>query len=461
MTHENGLFIFRRDYRLIDNLGLLMAKKRCKNVYTIFIFTPEQVGKSNDYKSTNAIQFMIESLMELSNEIQKAGGKLWCFYGENNKIINEFIHKFNINYVCFNKDYTPYAIERDTDIVNLCKKQNVSVELVYDYYLHEPGSILNGSGKYYQKFTPYYETALKVQVSEPYGKMKLNLSNKIMNISNTISLEDALTKFTKINDNVAVRGGRTLGLKFLKNASKTQKNYSKNHNTLITSTTMLSAYIKFGCISIREVYHEFKKHFGTKNDIIRQLIWRDFYANILYAFPYVLGKPMKPSYNGIKWHKNARFLHAWENGLTGFPVVDAAMREMNKTGYMHNRGRLIVSSFLIKILLIDWREGEKYFSTKLVDYDPASNNGNWQWSASTGADSQPYFRIFNPWMQSKEHDPDAEYIKKWVPELKDVPAKDIHEWNLVYKNYRDIKYPNPIVDYDKQKNMALEMFRSL
>jgi deoxyribodipyrimidine photo-lyase len=203
------------------------------------------------------------------------------------------------------------------------------------------------------------------------------------------------------------------------------------------------------------------KAFKSNHDLIRQLIWRDFYMNILFSFPYVLGKPMKPSYAKIKWHHNAGWLKAWSSGLTGFPVVDAGMRQLNTTGYMHNRARLIVASFLTKTLLIDWREGEEYFAKKLTDYDPASNNGNWQWIASSGADSQPYFRIFNPWLQGAELDPHANYIKKWVPELKDVSPKDIHTWYETWKDNKQIKYPKPICDYQVQKEKALAMFRKI
>ena len=172
---------------------------------------------------------------------------------------------------------------------------------------------------------------------------------------------------------------------------------------------------------------------------------------------------MKPSYDKIRWHKNTKWLNAWKTGTTGFPVVDAGMRQLAETGYMHNRARLITSSFLIKVLLIDWQDGEKYFAQHLTDYDPASNNGNWQWGASTGADSQPYFRIFNPWLQSEEYDPDAEYIKQWVPELREVESKVIHQWYKYSdeKEFKGIKYPAPIVDYSKQKEIALKMYSSV
>jgi deoxyribodipyrimidine photo-lyase len=265
-----------------------------------------------------------------------------------------------------------------------------------------------------------------------------------------------MTKFTKINKNILSQGGRSAGLKVLDSALKTQKHYSKTRDILSIHTSLLSPYIKFGCVSIREVFHKFR----TIKDLTRQLIWREFYMNILYAHPHVLGHAMKPNYNKIRWRTNARYLHAWKTGNTGFPIVDAGMRQLNTTGYMHNRARLIVASFLTKTLLIDWREGEQYFAQKLVDYDPASNNGNWQWIASTGADSQPYFRIFNPYNQSAEVDEDAIYIKTWIPELKDIPAKEIHNWYKYHTEYK-IHYPAPIVDYSVQKEKAIEMYSSI
>jgi len=404
---ENGLFIFRRDLRIIDNNGLNLLNEKCKNIFAIFIFTPEQVGSGNKYKSDNAVQFMIESLEDLASQIRKMGGKLHTFYGHNDKVISDCIKVWNIDIVCFNLDITPYAKERDTKIIKMCEHMKTYVMYDYDYYLHQPGTIVNGSGEPYQKFTPYYETCLKKKVEPPANMRKIHFKRSETDIANQISLEQAMKKFTHLNPDILVRGGRPEAIKTLKTAMRTQTHYVKTHNELNKQTTLLSAYIKFGCISIREVY----KTLRNKPAIIRQLIWRDFYANILYSFPHVLGHAMKQKYNKIRWHHNNNWFKKWCDGETGFPVVDAGMRQLNSTGYMHNRARLIVASFLTKTLLIDWREGEKYFASKLTDYDPASNNGNWQWVASTGADSQPYFRIFNPWEQTKEWDTDCEYIK--------------------------------------------------
>ena len=452
---ENGLFIFRRDLRIIDNNGLNLLNEKCKNIFTIFIFTPEQVGSGNKYKSDNSVQFMIESLENLSKQISKSGGHLYTFYGHNDKIVADCIKALNINIVCFNLDITPYAKERDEKIIKLCEHMKTYVMYDYDYYLHQPGTIVNGSGEPYQKFTPYYNTALKKKIDSPAGPRKIHFKRSESHIPNKISLEQAFNKFTKENPDILVHGGRPEAIKTLKTAVRTQTHYPKTHNELDKQTTQLSAYLKFGCISIREAY----KALHGKRDIIRQLIWRDFYANILYSFPHVLGHAMKQKYNKVHWHHNNNWFKAWCDGDTGFPVVDAGMRQLNVTGYMHNRARLIVASFLTKTLLIDWREGEEYFASKLTDYDPASNNGNYQWVAGTGADSQPYFRIFNPWRQTEEWDPDCKYIKNWVPELANVPEKDILKWETEWVNYKDIKYPKPICNYEEQKNKALKMYK--
>ena len=453
---ENGLFIFRRDLRIVDNNSLNFLSEICNNIYTIFIFTPEQVGSANKYKSDNAVQFMIESLEDLAQHIRRQGGQLITLYGHNDKVVADCIKAFDINVVAFNLDITPYARIRDDKIVKLCQKMEVFVTYNNDYYLHDPGSIKTGSDDIYQKFTPYYETASKIKVQQPVGLKKLPLKYKDSHIPNKITLSQALNRFTKPNPNILVHGGRLEALKLLAKASRSIKNYNTTHNDLSKQTTELSAPIKFGCVSIREVY----KTLHSKTGIIRQLYWRDFYANILYEFPNVLGHSLKKKYDKIHWHHNERWFKAWTDGQTGFPIVDAGMRQMNQTGYMHNRARLIVASFLIKTLLIDWRKGEQYFAQTLTDYDVANNNGNWQWVSSSGADSQPFFRIFNPWRQAEEYDSKCEYIKRWVPELKDVPNKDIFKWETEHVNYKNIKYPKPICNYEEQRDKALKMYKS-
>lgn len=457
--HEKvGLFIFRRDFRLVDNIGLLELSKKCSTIYPVFIFTPEQVER-NPYKSNNSILFMIESLISLDSQIkQMSGGKLLTFYGKNDMVVRQLIKEYNIDYIGFNRDHTPYAKSRDKSIIDICEDSGVEVVIGIDYSLHEPGSIMNSTGNPYQKFTPYYLIAKSKKVSSPARRKRIQFSigNNIKKY--TITLSTAMERFCKPNSNILVNGGHDSGLTVLKTAIRNASDYKNIHNILSKDTTHMSPYIKFGIFSIRQVYQAFSGH----TEIIRQFIWRDFYAQVLHFFPAVLEGPMKPAYKHIRWHHNMKWFNAWKIGNTGFPVVDAAMRELNTTGFCHNRGRLIVASFLVKTLLINWQEGEKYFARMLTDYDPASNNLNWQWCASSGIDSQPYFRIFNPWEQGKNYDPECIYIKKWIPELKDVSAKDIHEWDVKFLDYKNkIKYPKPICDYKIQKEIALKMYSDI
>ena len=452
---ENGLFIFRRDLRIIDNNGLNLLNEKCKNVFTIFIFTPEQVGNGNKYKSDNSVQFMIESLQDLASQISKAGGHLYTFYGHNDSVVADCIKAWDINLVCFNLDITPYAKERDEKIIKMCENMKCYVMYDYDYYLCEPGSVLNGSGMTYQKFTPFYNTAKKIKVEKPASKRHLSLKKGDSHISNKITLDEAMKKFVgNENPDILVHGGRENAIKQIHIAAKNIKHYEKSRDELSKPTSQLSAYIKFGNISIREVYYAFKNNHA----FIRQLYWRDFYSGVLYSFPRVLGHALKPKYDKIKWHNNERWFDAWCKGETGFPVVDAGMRQLNTTGYMVNRARLITMSFLIKTMLIDWRKGERYFASKLTDYDVASNNGNTLWVMGGGADSQQYMRIFNPFTQAKEHDPKCEYIKTWIPELKDINNDIILNWETEWEKNKDIKYPKPILDYSEQRKKALDMY---
>lgn len=452
---ENGLFIFRRDLRIVDNNGLNFLYELCNNIYTIFIFTPEQVGSGNKYKSDNAVQFMIQSLEDLASDIRKEGGELKTFYGHNEKVIADCIKAWDINVVAFNLDITPYARERDDKIVKMCQRMKVYVTYDHDYYLCEPGEVLNGSGESYVKFTPYYETARKLKVEKPLTK-KLHFKSSEANVPNKITLDLAMKKFVgKENPTILVRGGRTEALKQMKIAAKNIKHYAQSRDELSKPTSQLSAYIKFGNISIREVYYTFKPN----HSFIRQLYWREFYSQVLYNHPHVLGRSLNKKYDKIKWHNNKRFFDAWAKGVTGFPLVDASQRQLLQTAWTHNRGRMISSSILIKILLIDWREGERFYAQHLVDYDVANNNGGWQFSSGGGSDAQPYFRYFNPYTQSKEHDPQCEYIKRWIPELKDVPNEDIHNWDTAWEKHKDCGYPKPIVDYKEQREKSTELYK--
>ena len=351
-------------------------------------------------------------------------------------------------------DYTPYAIKRDKDISKFCKKKNINCIIKEDYLLDKIGTFNKADGDPYTVYTPFKNNVLKYKVEKP-KKIKLK------NVISKNNLGD--TGFIKysINKNILVNGGRKNGKLKLNNIKKL-KSYNKDRNTVSINTSQLSAYIKFGCLSIREVYWKIKEVFGNKNDLLSQIIWREFYFYIAYYFPKVLkGKNYNEKYDKIEWNKSKTLYNKWIKGETGYPIVDAGMIELNTTGYMHNRSRLITSNFLNRLFGYHWTVGEKYFATQLTDYDPSVNNGNWQWIASTGVDPKPYFqRLFNPWLQSEKFDPDAKYIKKWLPQLKNIPAKELHRWDNNYENYdlKDINYCKPAVDYSEARKKSVKMY---
>jgi deoxyribodipyrimidine photo-lyase len=457
---KTGLFIFRRDLRTFDNTGFIEACSQCRTLYVCFIFTPEQVSATNPYRSEPAIQFMIESLDSLKKDL---GNKLMFFYGENIAVIKPLIPLLNLDAIFFNRDYSPYAVKRDAEIEKLCTANSVECKSFADYYLYEPGTIHNGTGGFYKKFTPFYRYVLHMPVEKIRKHGATTRVAEHGELPHKLSWKDVQSRFYKTpSTERMVRGGRELALKRLQSGLRSQNDYDETRDFLKNETTGLSAYIKFGNISIREIYYTFLKKYGLNYGLIRELIWREFFAHVLYNFPEVLRDSYQPKYRNIQWRKSAADFRKWREGQTGFPVVDACMRQLNATGYMHNRGRMIVANFLVKTLLLDWHLGEQYFAQRLTDYDPASNNGNWQGISGTGVDMKPYYRDMNPWIQSIKFDKDAEFIKRWVPELAEVDARDIHRWYIAStsEKYRTIKYNNPMVDYDTQKQAMLKMYKT-
>ena len=453
-----SLFIFRRDFRLNDNNGFIECYKKSDKILPIFIFTHEQI-ENNDYFSSNCFQFMLESLEQLDNNLKKNyKSQLHYYYGDNVEILEKLLKDYKYDNIYFNSDYTLYAQKRDNEIKKFCEKNKINCEVYEDYLLMHIGTFLKENGEAFQKYTPFKNRAKTFRANEP-NNYKFSDISKFDKINYSFDLKK-LEKYYEKNDDILSHGGRENALKILKHMQQFI-NYSGQRNDLILPTTHLSAYIKFGCISIREAYECIFKKFGINHGLIDQLYWREFYFYLAYYFPQILqGKSLKLQYDKIKWENNPKIFEAWKKGETGFPAVDAGMREMNKTGYMHNRARLITSGILIKILNCDWRMGEKYFATMLLDYDPIVNNGNWQWSSGSGADSQPYFRIMSPWKQSLDNDPNCEYIKKWVPELKDVPSKDIHNWGKCYEKYKNkTKYIKPIVDYEFMRKEIVKVYK--
>ncbi len=446
MKLSTSLFIFRRDLRLIDNIGLNNALKQSEQVIPCFIFDPRQIEDNNMYKSDNAIQFMLESLADLDKELQKHKTRLYLFYGKSEEIVEKLLSSHTIDAVFFNRDYTPFSKKRDAAIAHICKTQNIVCEQSADALLNEPEAILKKDGTHYSIFTAFYKKAIQLPVLQPQKLYKGHwFSGNIKYTLNTTEFKKILHTF---NDQIASHGGTHYALKLLTQLI-TLKNYNHDHNYPSIQTSLLSAHLKFGTISIRQAYDAVIEKLSKNHPLIRQFYWRDFFTHIAFHMPKVFGHAYQKKYDSLTWNNDKKLFTLWCQGKTGFPIIDAGMRQLNTTGFMHNRVRMIVASFLVKDLYIDWQWGEKYFAQKLIDYDPALNNGNWQWCASTGCDAQPYFRIFNPWLQQKKYDPECIYIKKWIPELESYENKTIHTW--FKENSPDIKtYPRPIVEHSNK-----------
>ena len=464
--YQKGLFLFQRDLRIEDNVALNLALSECRSVCPIFVFNPAQCV-SNRFKSSNSIQFMVECLEDLEGAIELKGGKLTTMFGDPARTIDLLLSKGRYSAVYFNYDITPFAKKRQEDIERVCKRRGADLIMAQDYYLTDPDSIKTTSNGFYTKFTPYYNRCNEMLKSNELVIDRPTTRNgnlgQTVAIGKEIPLKGTKERFgSGASPHRLVHGGRKQAQERLDSLPVSVSDYEATRNDLSDETTQLSAYIKYGCISVREAYYAFQAKLDKKasESLNRQLFWRDFYAQVLFHNPSSLTESMKPAFRSIKWPADTQgLLRAWKKGMTGFPIVDAGMREMAATGYMHNRARLIAASFLPKTLLINWQDGELHFARTLTDYDPASNNGNWQWVAGTGTDSQPYFRVLNPFLQSARYDRDAVYIKKWIPELENVPARDIHKWNIKYADYKT-DYPKPIVDYTAQKEKALRLYTS-
>lgn len=451
---RRSLFLFRRDLRLEDNTGLIFALHSSEVVIPAFIFTPEQIEK-NPFRSDHCLKFMIESLKDLENQLKERGGKLFFFRGKPEAIVSRCIRELGVESVILNRDYTPYSQQRDKKLAHVCKAHHIPLYSFDDALLHPPEDTLKKDGTSYTLFTPYFRNASKQKILSPVKNQNTNYFRGAIPFTEEKSL---LVKILPTIQNGLI-GGRTEALKILKKLSAF-KNYEQLRDFPAEESTQLSPYLKFTVCSPREVYAAICQNLSPHHDLIRSLYWRDFFTAIAFFFPHVFKSAFHPKFDKLKWSYNRKVFQRWCEGSTGFPIVDAGMREMNATGFMHNRVRMITASFLIKDLHINWRWGEKYFAQTLIDYDPAVNNGNWQWIASTGCDAQPYFRIFNPWNQQKKFDPECTYIKKWIPELRNFPAKVIHAW-YEEKVHEGSHYRAPMIHHEKAAREALQAYRSI
>lgn len=451
---QKSIFLFRRDLRLEDNTGLIFALKSSEVVIPAFIFTSEQIEK-NPFRGDRCLKFMMESLEDLESQLQKKGGRIFFFKGNPEEIVGKCIRELNIEAVIVNRDYTPYSIQRDSKLKKVCHSHHIPFHSFDDALLHPPEDTLKKDGKPYTIFTPFFRNATKLEVLPPVKTQETNYFHGKIPFA-----EDNLS-FIQLTVKNHLIGGRSEALKILRKLSSFDKYEMLRDFPAEECSTSLSPYLKFTVCSPREVYAAICNNLGPQHELIRALYWRDFFTSIAFFFPHVFKGAFHQKFDHLQWSNDKIAYQRWCKGSTGFPIVDAGMREMNETGFMHNRVRMIVASFLIKDLHIDWRWGEKYFAQNLVDYDPAVNNGNWQWVASTGCDAQPYFRIFNPWSQQKKFDPECVYIKKWIPELRDFPPKAIHSWNEEKYTVGFKAYPAPMIHHEKAAKEALEAYRSI
>jgi deoxyribodipyrimidine photo-lyase len=425
-----NIFWFRRDLRLKDNAGLYHALKSDKPVLPIFIFDKNILDKLSD-KADKRVAFIHAALQEMQAELITLGSSLEVFYSTPDEAFKKLTSTYTIEKVFTNHDYEPYAKERDDAIADFLKTKGAFLHTFKDQVILEKDEVLKDDGKPYTVFTPY-SRKWKTVLNEFH--LKAYPTEKYFNNF----LQQRANKIPSLKEMGFVETEAAFPSKTLKKELLVKYQQQRNFPS-VAGTSKLGIHLRFGTISIRRLAQHCS---GLSETFLNELIWRDFYHVILWHFPQVgHGKAFKPAYDFIEWRNDEGGFDKWCKGQTGYPIVDAGMRELNATGFMHNRVRMIVASFLTKHLLIDWRWGEAYFAEKLLDFDLAANNGGWQWAAGSGCDAAPYFRIFNPYLQTKKFDPELKYINKWVPEL------------------NELSYPQPIVDHEFARKRCLEIYK--
>ena len=428
MQEQTVLFWHRRDLRLHDNAGLFHALKSGHKVVSVFIFDINILQQLP--KNDRRVAFIHQNILQLNEQMAQLGSGLVVRYGDPKTLILELATTHNAQAVYTNRDYEPYATERDEAIKNELWQTGIASETYKDQCLQEYNEVLKDDGKPYTIFTPYknkhYSKHTNYQFKS-YENERYQHNFWQCEPQSIISMADIGFEPSK---NEAPKSIIDLNL---------LKNYHLHRDIpSVEGTSRLGVHLRFGIISIRQLAREARQ---LNEKFLNELIWRDFYFMILKHFPHAAKSAFKPAYDQIVWRNNEQEFERWCKGQTGYLMVDAGMRELNQTGFMHNRVRMVAASFLIKHLLIDWRWGEAYFASKLLDFDRSANNGGWQWAASSGCDAAPYFRIFNPMEQVKKFDPKLEYIKRWVP-----------EWNQE-------SYPKPIVEHKFARERTLQTYK--
>lgn len=425
-----SIFWFRRDLRLEDNVGLFHALSEDNPVMPIFIFDSEILDPLP--KDDARVTFIWDLLQEMRNKLQKDfGSSLAIFHGKPEEVFTQIIKDYDIEKVFTNRDYEPYATQRDAQIKTLLAENGISFHDFKDQVIFEKNEVEKNTGGAYLVFTPYMRQWKKnfeaIQLKPFASEEKLNNTYQHSRLPN-LSLADI--GFERSSIEVPAY---SIEMEKLNNYQETRDIPS------IEGTTRLSPYLRFGAVPYRKLVQKAVK--ATNETFLNELIWREFYQMILFHFPETINRSFKPDYDRIQWRNNEEEFEKWKQGKTGYPIVDAGMRQLNETGWMHNRVRMIVGSFLCKHLLIDWRWGEAYFAEKLLDFDMASNLGGWQWVAGTGVDAAPYFRVFNPYSQTDKFDKDEKYIKKWV------------------KEYGTSEYPEPMVEHKMARERCLATYK--
>lgn len=455
---------YRRDLRAYDHLPLYHAIQTGQPILPIFIFDPAILDSKRI--SPARLQFMLNALSALRDNLRKMGGDLYFAHGNPADIIADLVDKTGATDLFYGIDYTPYARKRDETITH---SLNIAVHPLHDRLLVPPHVVAKSDGTPYTVFTPFmkqWRTIEKLACVDIAPKHFFDVTQ--LSLKPIPSLSDLGFADT----NVPIPPATSAYAHDLLNDFMTHRIhvYAQNRDQLgnteahpKTQTSFLSPYIRFGLISLRHIYwdarlaHQNTSSVPAQNSITKfvdEIVWHEFYTHILWHFPQVKTRNFNPKFDGMAWQYDHDSFTAWCEGRTGYPIVDAAMRQLVKTGWMHNRARMIVASFLTKDLLIDWRLGEAFFMQHLLDGDTAANNGGWQWSAGTGTDAQPFFRVFNPVLQSLKFDPSGDFIRHWIPELADVPDNYIHEPHTMPNPPKG--YPAPIVDHDLARKIALE-----
>ncbi|MCL0319461.1 cryptochrome/photolyase family protein [Apilactobacillus xinyiensis] len=453
---------FRRDFRLEDNVALYHAIKNNEKILPIFHINPSQL---NAFSTVNQDAFFA-SLLHFKKFLSDKGIHLNILYGDIKDCFQQLKKMIpDWNNIYFNFDERGYGRKRDQEMVNFFEKNlQIDAHPYLDYTLHSASEVKKPDGQAYKMFTPYFKKWITLKKATPlnYSVDKSQFVDKNYFNNNDEKLNNLVSENSIVNH---MSFGTDCAKKMLHDFIQNDlSDYDKQRDIpSVNGTSRLSRFLRTGEISIRMIWQAVLEQPDSdgRTTFMKELCWRDFYNMIYAIYPNQDKMAIKPEFQNVKWLNNQNQFDAWKKGETGFPIVDAAMRQLNQTGWMHNRLRMIVASFLTKDLLIDWRWGEKYFHERLIDYDTASNIGGWQWAASTGTDSVPYFRIFNPTLQSEKFDPQGKFIKRYVPELSNVPVEFIHEPNKNgYLDAHKINYPKPIVNHKEARKLAIETYKN-